>query len=332
MLELEARLVADASGRAGLPGGRHCRTGPATLALHAYWKGAGLPDHPRIEAGSDGWFWGVPLPDGVYNTLVFLDPRDLRAMPGTLNAKFHRLIAASSLLPAGSEARLCGRIQATDATPYLDEECVTADSIKVGDAALALDPLSSSGVQKAIQSSLAGAAVVNTLLHRLHAAALAQQFYRNSLKESSTRHQAWTQSYYSEAGRTSRFWRERSAAAASAGAVLPGTGVSMPPGVRLRIAPGVEMVELPCVVDRFIEAREAVSSAFLEAPVAYLGDFELSPLLRKVRSGMTPREVVQSWMPRVPPEKGMAIAQWLIARGVLVPEQDSAVAMERREA
>ena len=91
---------------------RRCRTGPQTLALHAYWTGAGLPDHPRIEAGAAEWFWGVPLPDGVYNTLVFLDPRDLRAMQGTLNARFHELIAASSLLPSGVNASLVGRIQA----------------------------------------------------------------------------------------------------------------------------------------------------------------------------------------------------------------------------
>ena len=75
MTELEVRLVADASGRAGVLRRRRCRTGPQTLALHAYRTGKGLPDQPRIEAGAAEWFWGVPLPDGIYNTLVFLDRR-----------------------------------------------------------------------------------------------------------------------------------------------------------------------------------------------------------------------------------------------------------------
>jgi flavin-dependent dehydrogenase len=324
MTELEVSLVADASGRAGVLRCRRCRTGPQTLALHAYWTGKGLPDQPRIEAGAAEWFWGVPLPDGIYNTLVFLDPRDLRAMQGTLTTKFHRLIAASSLLPSGVNARLVGRIHAADATPYLDEECVTEDSIKVGDAALALDAISSSGVQKAIQSALAGSAVVNTLLQRPRARDLARQFYRESLSEASTRHRAWARGHYAQvaASRTARFWRERAEAATLPGIAPLGAQATVPPDAALRLSPGVEIVELPCVVDRFIEARPAVRHPSLASPVAYLGEEELAPLLRCVRSGMTPRDLARSWMPRVPPPKGLAIAQWLVSRGLLISQAD----------
>jgi flavin-dependent dehydrogenase len=330
MTELEVRFAADASGRAGVLRRRRLRTGPKTLALHAYWTGEDLPGHPRIEAGANEWFWGVPLPDGVYNTLVFLDPRDLRAMRGTLTAKFHTLISASSLLPSGVNANLVGRIQATDATPYLDEECVTEDSIKVGDAALALDPLSSSGVQKAIQSALASSAVVNTLLQRPQAQALARQFYRESLREASTRHRAWARGHYAQvaANRTARFWQERAEVATSPDVERVGTDATVPPDVKLRLSSGVDIVELPCAVDRFIESRPAVRHPSLAAPVAYLGEVELAPLLRCVRSGMTPGDLARSWMPRVPPRKGLAIAQWLVSRGLLVSQADVPVAME----
>ena len=326
LTELDARMVADASGRAGALPRRRCRTGPPTVALHAYWTGKGLPDHPRIEAGADAWFWGVPLPDGVYNTLVFLDPRDLRAMRGPLTAKFHALIAASSLLPSGVKASLAGPIQAVDATPYLDEECVTDDSIKVGDAALALDPISSSGVQKAIQSALAASAVVNTLLRRPQARALARQFHRESLVGSSTRHRVWAGAQYALGAttRTGRFWRERAAAATSLDVAPSRAEAAMLPEAPLQLAPGVEIVELPCVVDRFIEARPAVRHPSMAAPVAYLGEVELAPLLRCVRSGMTSRDLVQSWMPRVSPRNGPAIARWLIARGLLIASADVA--------
>ena len=327
--ELEARLVADASGRSGVLRRRR-RTGPPTLALYAYWKGQGLPDHPRIEAGGDAWFWGVPLPDRVYNTLVFLDPRDLRAMCGTLSERFCSLLAASSLLPTNLNAKLLGPIQAADATPYLDEECVTEDSIKVGDAALALDPISSSGVQKAIQSALAGSVVVNTLLQRPQARALAQQFYRDSLGEASSRHRAWARGHYAQvaAQRPARFWRERAESATLPDVAKPGTAATVPPEATLRLSPAVEIVDLPCVVDRFIEARPAVRHPSLAAPVAYLGDVELAPLLRCVRSGMTPRDLARSWMPRVPPRHGLAIAQWLVSRGLLISQADAPVALE----
>lgn len=330
MTELEVRLVADASGRVGILPRRRCQTGPKTLALHAYWSGEGLPSHPRIEAGADEWFWGVPLPDGVYNTLVFLDPRDLRAMRGALAERFYALIAASSLLPSGVSANLVGGIQVADATPYLDEECVTEDSIKVGDAALALDPLSSSGVQKAIQSALAGSVVVNTLLQRPQAQALARQFYRESLGEASTRHRVWARGHYAQvaAHRTARFWRER-----AEGVTLPevaplAVDTTVPSDATLRLSPRVEIVELPCVVDRFIEARLAVRHPSLAAPVAYLGEVELAPLLRCVRGGMTPRDLARSWVPRVPPRNGLAIAQWLVSRGLLVSQAEVPLAME----
>jgi hypothetical protein len=90
----------------------------------------------------------------------------------------------------------------------------------------------------------------------------------------------------------------------------------------------VEIVELPCVVDRFIEARSAVRHPSLVVPVAYLEEVELAPLLRRVRSGMTPRELARSWMPRVPPRKGLAIAQWLVSRSLLVPLADARPAKE----
>ncbi len=339
-LEMRARFLADASGRTGVRQMRRTPTAPRTVALHAYWTGAGLPEHPRIEAGADAWYWGVPLPDGVYNTLAFVDARELRERRGSLREKFLGLLAASSLLPAGVAPERMGVVQACDATSYIDGGCVTADAIKVGDAAVALDPISSSGVQKAIQSALAGAVVVNTLLQRPEAAELARQFYRNNIAETSTRHLDWTRRHYSEVAalRPARFWRERAAGAVAA-------VVEMPPPVKVAgyaawgatpvsVASDVTVVELPCVVDRYIETRAAVCAPALGNPVAFLGNCELVPLLRGVRPGMTLLDVIYSWGSTLPRERALAMAQWLVARGVLVadgPRQPAAaVGMERR--
>ena len=329
--EWRARFFADASGRTGALRRRRRRTGPQTMALYAYWSGNGLPQHPRIEAGADQWYWGVPLPDGLYNTLVFIDPRELRAMRGDLTAKFHELIAESSLMPSGTNARILGPIHATDATPYLDDQCVTEDSIKVGDAAVALDPLSSSGVQKAIQSALAGSVAVNTLLERPEAQALAQQFYRESLSETSTRHRAWARGLYAQAAisRSAAFWQERAEGAPPPDVPPARIVAPLPPDAPLRLSPGVKIIELPCVVDRFIEMRPAACGPSLDRPVAYLGDLELAPLLGYLQTGMTTKDLVRSWMPRVPPQKGLAVAQWLISHGLLVANSDARMAMDR---
>ena len=152
----------------------------------------------------------------------------------------------------------------------------------MGDAALALDPLSSSGVQKAIQSALAGSVVVNTLLQRPRAEALARQFYRESLSEASLRHRIWARGHYAQvaASRTARFWRDRADAASPPLPAPPGAGTTLPPDAPLQLSSAVDIVELPCVVDRFIEERPAVRAPSLSAPVAYLGDLELARAAR----------------------------------------------------
>jgi len=63
--------------------------------------------------------------------------------------------------------------------------------------------------------------------------------------------------------------------------------------------------------------------------VAYLGNLELAPLLRGMRSGMTPRQLVHAWAPRVPPPRGVEIARWLVSRRLLVPQAGVPVRTER---
>ncbi|MHB9009032.1 MAG: hypothetical protein ACYDC1_19150, partial [Limisphaerales bacterium] len=169
-----------------------------------------------------------------------------------------------------------------------------------------------------------------TLLRRPQARTLAQQFYRDSLAGSSTRHRVWAGGHYALGAtqRPGRFWRERAAAATSLDVAPSRAEATVLPEAPLQLAPGVEIVELPCVVDRFIETRPAVRHSSLAAPVAYLGEVELAPLLGCVRSGMTSRDLVQSWMPRVSPRNGPTIARWLIARGLLVSSADAPVTRE----
>ena len=207
-------FVADARGRRGGSSLRQCRTGAPTLALFAYWRGPGVPRTPRIEAGRAAWYWGVPLPDGLYNTLVFVDPRQFRLSPGTsASERFFELLDRSSLLESRHEIEPVGAVRATDATPYLERECVTPRSIRVGDAALAIDPISSSGVQRAIQSALSGAVVANTLIRRPDEATAAVTFYAGRLAETSERHRRWAADHYRAVAvqNKSAFWADRSA-------------------------------------------------------------------------------------------------------------------------
>ena len=166
-MQIEADFLADAGGRRDRSARHRAQTGARTLAVYAYWRGASLPAVPQIEAGEDAWFWGVPLPDQTYNTLAFVDPKSFRSVPGSsLAQRFLTLLGRSSLMQDCRDAELSGPVRAIDATPYLADDCVAPNAIRLGDAALAIDPISSSGVQKAIASALSGAVVANTLLRR----------------------------------------------------------------------------------------------------------------------------------------------------------------------
>ena len=74
---------------------------------------------------------------------------------------------AGARLRAGSADLLRGcrrlrRSRVCDASSYRFAEVVTSDAIRVGEAAFAIDPLSSSGVQTAMQTGLAAAATIRT--------------------------------------------------------------------------------------------------------------------------------------------------------------------------
>jgi flavin-dependent dehydrogenase len=335
--EIRARFLADARGR-GAPAAGRRRTGCPTLALHAYWRGPRLPPRPRIEAGREAWFWGVPLPDGSYNTLAFVDPRRFRRVSGgSLEARFAEVLNGSGLMAGCLGAEPIGPILATDATAYLDVESATATQIRLGDAALALDPLSSSGVQKAIQTALAAAVVVNTILRRPSDCDAALEYYRGHLATASDRHRHWAAGHYDLVAAVggSEFWRDRAGPATGtrvetepeqagpghAGAIARTDPVDLMTRP-VALSALAEFVSQPCLEGDFVATRSALRHPRLDGPVAYLGGRELVPLLRRVVPGLTPRQIARSWSAtatsgNLAVGSGLAILAWLLDRGVL---------------
>jgi flavin-dependent dehydrogenase len=309
---IDARFLADASGRSFATRGRKRQTGARTTAFYAYWQGSDLPKRPRIEAGSDAWYWGVPIPDGTYNTLVFVDPRT--HAPDRLQ----ELVARSSLLEGCRDIHLVSPVWAVDATPYIDEQSVTPRSIKVGDAALSIDPLSSSGVQKAIQTALSAAVVVNTLVRKPESSEAAVEFYRSSLADASERHCNWAGGYYSAATRNTEFWRQRASRSVPAEVAQP-ISASDFADEPLALSPDLTFVELPCIEGSFVTVKSALHHPSLDRPVTFVGGCEMPPLVRRVRKGMKPMEIALVWSDRVPLKTGLALTGWLLANGLLVP-------------
>ncbi|MEO8678708.1 MAG: NAD(P)/FAD-dependent oxidoreductase [Vicinamibacterales bacterium] len=324
-IDLHAQFVADASGRAGAWPGRRRLDRIRTIALYAYWRGTQPNDEPRIEAGDDAWFWRVPLPDGRHNVLAFVDAGRLRQRHGeSIAGLYQRLVSGSTIMAGLCAVRLDGAIRSVDATPYLEQESISRSTIKIGDAALAIDPISSSGVQKGIQTALAGAVAANTLLRRPALGEAAIQFYSGGLTESAAQHRSWAAGHYAVAAKSRGgvFWTRRAAEAVPEPRLpqdtrAPWTGS----GRAARLSPLVEFVDLPCLDGDFVTRKVAVRHSSLASPVAYLGRWELAPLLRDISRGMTTLDIAKAWSDRIPLESAATILGWLMNRGILIEDE-----------
>lgn len=330
-----ADFLAHAGGRSGPGRSRPREAGCRTLALFAYWRGARLPGQPRIEAGKEAWYWGVPLPSGLYNTLVFTDPATLRGMAQpSLAERFAALLARSGLMRGCEAAAMDGPVRAIDATACLHGQTVSPESIRVGDAAVALDPVSSTGVQKAIQTALAAAVTANTLLRKLELTGAATEFYESSLCQTYQRHRRWTAQYFGQVARerASDFWQRRASGAGTETSASPpqATARSLATG-SVWLSKQLEIAELPCLDGDFVALRRAVRHPALDGPIAYLGGQHLAPLLAEFPGGLTPLEIARSWSNRVPLKTGLAILAWLVNTGLVSHESpDSCIGRDDR--
>jgi flavin-dependent dehydrogenase len=352
---LGARLIIDARGR-GTASERTRR--PLNAATHALWShidGGLLSRETRIEAIDRAWLWGAPIPDGRYRVMAFLDTATLKQAEEA-QGLFRRLVARGVLFEAAATARLSSPLQACPATPYIDLESWAPGLIKVGECALALDPLSSSGVEVSMRLALQAVIAANTVLRDPDSAPLARQFYEARLFESAATHSTWTRSYYGRAwpGPDHAFWRDRSTPLAAGvgrrpdvaarpleadvGQAAPVSGrlteddgrrrtgtISAATPVALSTAavslsPDLRFIEIACAVGDIIQLRWAIVHPNLERSVAFLEGTEIAPLLRLAPSARDFSQLLALWAAVIPAATAIRIAVWLVQKGILRPE------------
>ncbi|MEU9128456.1 NAD(P)/FAD-dependent oxidoreductase [Kitasatospora sp. NPDC048540] len=332
---VRARFLVDASGRGFALGGRKEPTAPRTIALHGLWHGARRPGPPtRVLAERDAWFWGTLRPDGSFRAMVFMDPRMLRRFGvgrAGLDGCYRGLLHGSALLDGLADARQAGPVSVCDATAFADPEPVGEDSIKIGEAAFALDPLSSSGVDKAMQTAMAASVTVHTLLAAGHDRQAAMDFYRDSQRRSVEQHAQWAAGHYAEhrIHRDRPFWLHRGplrqestpakGRASKGGASAPDP---VPPGPTVpdpwvRLAPTAALVDTPCAVGDRVELRRALSHPGLPRPVAFVDGVALAPLLDAIGSGRRLDDLLVSWGKELPTRRASELADWLHRQGAL---------------
>jgi flavin-dependent dehydrogenase len=316
---ISARFVIDATGRKGLLPRRRRAVSPPVIAVYGYWAGVGLPTGPLIWSGRRFWIWGAPVPGLGFNAMVLTDRAGLRSFSGTVTDRYRALVAASGVFGAESEPVLVSRVRVRDASSYADDSTSGPGYLKAGEAAFAIDPLSSSGVQKAIQTGLTAATAVHTILRRPDHEALARQFYLEQQDRAVTRNAAWAARTYRDNQRFFKepFWRDRAGSdARDFDPVVPKSVVCNVED-RLSLSPDGAIVRAPVLNGEFIEPHRVLRHPALDSPLAFLGGVDMAPLVERMngrRAG--------DWLAAIDAGGGAArtvrILDWLLSRGVLV--------------
>ncbi len=170
----QARQLIDASGRDTFLGKRLQlkRRNPDhnSSALYAHFTGA-LRNEDRAEGNigiywfEHGWFWFIPLRDGVTSIGAVVWPYYLKSRNVSVQQFFNDTIAlCPPLAQRLREAVQVTPVEATGHYCYSSTQCVGPNYLLTGDAYAFVDPVFSSGVMLAMNSGLEAARAVDAIL------------------------------------------------------------------------------------------------------------------------------------------------------------------------
>lgn len=305
---LDADFLVEARGRPAPAAGLTRVRGAGTVSLLQYWQGAPGPARSAVESCEDGWVWMASLADGRRYLQLTLDV-DAAALPpkkalAAYCASRFRAVEAGAPFVQGAEP--VGEPHARASTPILNEIVGGPRWIRVGDAAMAVDPLSGNGIFQALSSALQAPAVVATLRHDPERSGLAIRFHQQRIEHLFYRFARIGRDFYAQETRWSEhpFWRAR-------------RGWPDAEPLHAEVTPGSARVARGLVVRHGrIAEEDVVVTPDQPLGVWHLDGIPLAPLLSTVQSN--PARAVDDVLREVGGlDAGTAarIARWMLNQG-----------------
>ena len=170
---LRGRLLVDATGRrAGLGRSLGARrlAFDRLVAIAGGWDGVDVTEehYLLVESAADGWWYTAPLPRDAMVGMLMTDADLCRRDGLARTASWHDRLRAATTTAArvgGAPPRSVPRVHPA-ASHRLSRPGDTRPWLAVGDAALAVDPVSGSGVPRALRTAGAAADTAAGLLDR----------------------------------------------------------------------------------------------------------------------------------------------------------------------
>ena len=168
-LQYAARFVLDGSGRDTFMAGRlhnkQADKNNSTAAAFAHFRNVErrtgeTEGYISVHLADDGWFWMIPLPDGVMSVGFVADQPVWKERRGTLEEFFTARLAASPTVAARMHgAERIGAVRSAGNYSYRASRAWGEGYFMIGDAFAFVDPVFSSGVLLAMTAGELGADV-----------------------------------------------------------------------------------------------------------------------------------------------------------------------------
>ncbi|WP_236248686.1 flavin-dependent monooxygenase QhpG [Pseudomonas mosselii] len=275
---LHGEFLVEARGRqAPLSEGR--LRGPETVSLLNLWQAAPGTPVSAVESLDDGWAWMARLADGRCYWQVTLDATTAQLPGKAALPEYCAERRRGSALVAqlfGERAFAPAQVHARSSTAILAGNCAGPDWLRVGDAAMAVDPLSGNGIFQSLSSALQAPVVINTLLQRPGQADLAQRFHQTRVEQLFLRFARIGRDFYAqETQRVAQpFWARRR---------------GWPDAQPLHAAADWQAVRVerrPVLREGWVEEAEVVVTADQPLGVWHLQGIELAPVVRGLQAGI----------------------------------------------
>jgi flavin-dependent dehydrogenase len=296
-----AKFLVEARGRRA-PGRR--RHGPAAIALAQMWSGLAPRARTAVAPFERGFAWFATAGNGRGSLQLVVAPPKPAGRQVPLSALLAFVPPARAWLEGASP---CSPVTVRHAGTSRAQAPLEPARIRIGDAALALDPLSGHGVFEALASATAAVPVVTTLLRRPVDAALARAFFEERVEQAFLRFARTARDFYrlEERWHDAPFWQVR---------------CHWPDDLPAHPSPSAGAPQIqtkPVIEDGFVVAREVIVTADHPRGVFMVDGVPLVPLLRAVQAGeIGSIEAASRCFDRAPRQVETALA-WLRYRGLL---------------
>ncbi len=140
------------------------------LALFAHFEGVDMPtgEHEGdilIVRREASWFWMIPLRSGKTSVGLVIDAADFKALGKPPQEVFEDAVKATQVVNKRfSAAKMLGKFHVLVDFSYKNERLVSPRLVRVGDASGFIDPMFSSGILLAMESSQQGARAIHEAL------------------------------------------------------------------------------------------------------------------------------------------------------------------------